>query len=158
MWQREVFLLLYKINYNIFELHYSLQKEPKLNKRANKCTKTTCKNENKKLSWEMDYRCTSDSILQSFSRKRLDFDQQFGFFLFFVKWEMDYNYTFDSYYKVLQGNAWTLTSSLVSFSFALKFFDFFSWNWIFSLNSAITIVSNTSLLNAFLTPLSLQFP
>ena len=29
-----VFLLLYKINCNTFELHYSLQKEPKLQKKA----------------------------------------------------------------------------------------------------------------------------
>ena len=32
MWQREVFLLLCKINYNIFELHYSLQEELMLKK------------------------------------------------------------------------------------------------------------------------------
>ena len=85
MWQRKVFLLLYQINYNIFELHYSLQKEPKLQKRANKCSKTTFKNENKKLSWEMDYRYTFHSMLQGFSRKRFDFDQQFGFFLYCFK-------------------------------------------------------------------------
>ena len=41
--------------------------------------------------------------------------------------------------------------------FTLKFFDFFYLNWIFSLNSAI-MESNTSLLNAFLAPLSIKFP
>ena len=87
---------------------------------ANKCSKTTCKNENKRLSWEMDYRCIFDSILKG---------------------------------SVPQGNAWTSTSSLVFFFFPLKFFDFFSLNWIFSFNLA-TMESNTSLLNAFLAPLS----
>ena len=119
MWQRGVFLLLHKINCNVFELHYSLQKVPKLQKRANKCSKTRCKNENKKLSWEIHYRYTFDSILQGSSRKRFDLYQQFGFFL--------------SYFKV--------------------FLTFFSLNWIFSLNSA-TMELNTSLLNAFLAPLS----
>ena len=47
----EEITLLYKINYNIFELHYSLQKEPKLPKKgATKCSKTRSKNENKNLS------------------------------------------------------------------------------------------------------------
>ena len=82
MCQREEFILLYKINYNIFELPYSLQKEPKLQKRANKFSKTRCKNENKNLIWETDYRYTFDSVLQGFSRKRSDFGRQFGFFLF----------------------------------------------------------------------------
>ena len=39
MWQQEVFFLSYKINYNIFKLHYSLLKEPKLQKRASKYSK-----------------------------------------------------------------------------------------------------------------------
>ena len=33
-----------------------------------------------------------------------------------------------SCHKVHQGNAWTSTSSLVFFFFALKFFDFFALN------------------------------
>ena len=33
------FFLLYKINYNIFELHYSLQKEPKLKKEQTNAVK-----------------------------------------------------------------------------------------------------------------------
>ena len=94
----------------------------KKSQRANKCSKMTCKNENKKLSCEMVYRYTFDSILQGSSGKHLDFDQQFGFFLF-----------------------------------CFKVFYFFSLNWIFSLNSA-TMESNTSLLNAFLVPLSIKFP
>ena len=85
VWQREVFLLLYQINYNIFELHYSLQKRQSYKKRANKRSKTRCKIENKKLTWEMDYRYTFNSILQGSLRKRFDFDQQFGFFLFCFK-------------------------------------------------------------------------
>ena len=85
VWQWEEFILLYKINYTIFELHYSLLKEPKLQKKSKQIQKTRCKNENKNLSWEMDYCYTLDSILQVFSRKRFDFSPQFGFFLFCFK-------------------------------------------------------------------------
>ena len=38
------------INCNIFGFHYLLLKEPKLQKRANKYSKTRCKNESKKLT------------------------------------------------------------------------------------------------------------
>ena len=66
-----------------FIIHF--KKSQSYKKRANKCSKTTSKNESKKLSREMDYRYTFDSILQGSSRKRFDFDQQFGFFLFCFK-------------------------------------------------------------------------
>ena len=63
-----------------FIIHF--KKSQSYKKRANKCCKARCKNENKKLSWEMDCRYTFNSILQGFSRKRFDLYQQFGFFLF----------------------------------------------------------------------------
>ena len=66
-----------------FIIHF--KKSQSYKKRTNKYSKTRCKNENKKLSWEMNYRYTFDSILQGSSRKRLDFDQRFGFFLFCFK-------------------------------------------------------------------------
>ena len=85
MWQREVFLLLYQINYNILSSIVHFKKNQSYRKRANKCSETRCKNEDKKFSREMDYRYTFDSILQGSSRKRCNFDQQFGFFLFCFK-------------------------------------------------------------------------
>ena len=103
MWQREVFFYFIRsiTIFLSFIIHF------KKGQRANKCSKTTCRNENKKLSWEMDCCCTFDSILKGSAR---------------------------------QGNAWTSTSSLVSFFFALKFFDFLSLKWIFSLNLATMVM------------------
>ena len=66
-----------------FIIHF--KKSQSYKKRANRCSKTRCKNENKNLSWEMDYRYTFDSILQGFSSKRFDFGHWFGFFLFCFK-------------------------------------------------------------------------
>ena len=64
-------------------------------KSANKCSKTTCKNEKKKLSWAMDYRYTFDFILQGSSRKCLDFDQQFGFLFFFFCFKVFWYFFFE---------------------------------------------------------------
>ena len=47
MWQREIFLLLNKINYNIFELRYSLQKEPMLRKEQTNAVKQHAKTRTK---------------------------------------------------------------------------------------------------------------
>ena len=122
MWQRGVFLLLYKINYNVFELHYSLQKEPELQKRAKNAVKRDAK-----------------------TRTKSSVEEWINVILLIP------------YYKVFQGSASASTSNLVSFFFDFKFFDFFSLNWIFSLNYAI-MESNTLLLNAFLASLSIKFP
>ena len=67
-----------------FIIHF-FKKTQSFKKRTNTSSKARCKNEKKKLSWEMDYRYTFDSILQGSSRKRFDFDQQFGLFLFCFK-------------------------------------------------------------------------
>ena len=64
-----------------FIIHF--KKSQSYKKEQKKCSKTRCKN--KKLGWEMGYCYTFDSILQGFSRKRFDFYQQFGFFLFCFK-------------------------------------------------------------------------
>ena len=63
---------------------------------TNKCSKTRCKNENKKLSWEMDCRYAFDSILQGSSRKRFDFDKQFGFFFWFFFFELNIFFKFNN--------------------------------------------------------------
>ena len=73
----------------------------------------------------MDYRWTFDSILQGSSRKRLDFDQQFGFFLFFVNWEMDYNYTFDSILHGYSRKRLDFDQQFGFFLFCFKVFWFF---------------------------------
>ena len=82
VWQREGFFYFIRLITIFLSFIIHLKKSQSYKKRANKCSKTRSKNENKKLIWEMDYRYTFDSTLQGFSRKRFDFYQQFGFFLF----------------------------------------------------------------------------
>ena len=75
MWQREEFILLHKINCNIFKLHYLLLKRQSYKKRTNKYSK---------IRWKVKLRnelsLYFDSILEVFSSKHFD---QFVFFFFF---------------------------------------------------------------------------
>ena len=85
------FFSFYEINYNNFELHYSLLKEPKLQE-------------------------NSKHIKQNEMQKR---EQK-------VKLRNGLSLCF--YYRVFRRHASTLTTNLVCFFFASKFFYFFSLN------------------------------